>query len=328
MLALQTENPAVVVATAPLPEPRIKPKLQPLAGLTVHQPSHAQAPFQQPVVAPIMHQPAPVSPPAAPQNMKATVFAAESRPHSPWAASIAPKASPFTAAQAVRELGTPAPIPDQDEGIDGVRKLIFGRHMNEMQTKVAELQMALGGEIKRLREALMNRVDEMAGCLHRDMVILREETQREISHLKTDLFTAATSLSGLRDRMNTVEKKALEETRAALADVDTRITRQESAFATALENIEFKLTTTIDSKCAAALAVLAKKSDVAEVLSKMGSLLEEPFRPVDSGWIAPAPAAIKVAGTWATLAEDKNGEPSVGEWAPSGNPFMDQSLVT
>ena len=328
MLVLQTDNTACAAATAPIPETRVKPKLQPLAGLTVHQPSHAAAPLPQPVITPILHQPAPVQPVAAPDNMKATVFAAENRPASPWAAPVAPKTSPFAAAQMVRELGIPAPLPDQDESIEGVRKLIFGRHMNEMQTKVAELQMALSGEIKRLREALMNRVDEMAGYLHRDMVILREETQREMNLLKTDLSTAATSLSGLRDRLGNVEKRAVEETRAALADIDTRITRQESSFATALDNIETKLNTTIESKCANALAVLAKKSEVAEVLSKMGTLLEEPFRAADSTWIASVPEAVRVEGSWAALADAKAGEPAASDWMPSNNPFMDQSLIT
>lgn len=230
-----------------------------------------------------------------------------------------------------------------------MRKLIFGRHMAELQTKVAELQMALSGEIKRLREALMGRVDEMAGYLHRDMVILREETQREISQLKTDLFTAATTLSGVRDRLTTVEAKTVEGVRESLTELDGRLLRQETAFAIALENLETKFHRTIDSKCAAALGTLAKKSEVADMLQKMGTLLEQPVEdapvppaPViataplqtkapatsDLGWFAAAPSAPlpPPSAVWPSLAMgDANG--TVSDWgAGCGSPFQ-QSLI-
>ena len=97
------------------------------------------------------------------------------------------------------DLGTQTGLPDTDDGIEGVRKLLFGRHLTEIQTKVGEMQMSLNGEMKRLREAVMNRVDEMAGYLHRDMLVLREEMLAELGQVKNDLFAAATGMSGLRD---------------------------------------------------------------------------------------------------------------------------------
>lgn len=346
MLALETEPTSTAVATTALPAPRVKAKFQPIAGLAPHPPELPPASSPAPVV---QHQTPVQIAPSQHAPMKTTVFAAEQRPHSPWAAPKAPLSSPFGISVPKIELGRPAPLAEADEGIEGVRKLIFGRHMTELQTKVAELQMALSGEIKRLREALMSRVDEMAGYLHRDMVILREETQREVSQLKTDLFTAATTLSGVRDRLTTVETKAVEGVRETLTELDSRILRQETAFATALENLETKFHRTIDSKCADALAVLAKKSDVADMLQKMGALLEQPAEMLqelpastlvaapeaakasattDLGWFAAAPSSPlpPPSAVWPSLAKvDASG--TVADWsAGDSNPFQ-QSLI-
>ena len=355
MIALEN-NPASPVVATPLPAPRVKAKLQPIAGLAPH-PSQAQAtavapvPFVQPAPAPATLD----QPPQAMKAMKATVFAAEQRPHSPWFGAKAPSPSPFGIAAPKIDLGRPALIAETEEGIEGVRKLIFGRHMVELQTKVAELQMSLSGEIKRLREALMMRVDEMAGYLHRDMVILREETQGEISQLKTDLFTAATTLSGVRDRLTAVETRGVEGVlREALTELDGRILRQETAFATALDNLEAKFHRTIDTKCADALAVLAKKSDVADMLQKMGSLLELPAvspeevlesppaavvmppeerqtpAACDPGWFAAPPSAPlpPPSSVWSSLAKNDGCDRSVADWSVAeGNSLFNHSLI-
>lgn len=343
MLALETDPALPAVATTQLPAPRVRAKFQPIAGLAPHpSPSamtpSAPLPMTQPSAPSVVPE---AAPPAA---IKTTVFAAEQRPHSPWTAPKAPLTSPFGVASPKLELGRPAPVAEADEGIEGVRKLIFGRHMTEVQTKVAELQMALSGEMKRLREALMGRVDEMAGYLHRDMVILREETQREISQLKTDLFTAATTLSGIRDRLTTVEAKAVEGVRESLTELDGRLLRQETAFAAALENLETNFHRTIDSKCAEALGVLAKKSDVADMLQKMGTLIEQtvdetpaaqvsapvtapPQKEVvatsELGWFAAPPSAPlpPPSAVWPSLAK-VNANGTVADWsAGDGNPF-------
>lgn len=204
--------------------------------------------------------------------------------------------------------------------------------MGEMQTKVAELQMSLNGEIKRLREALMGRVDEMSGYLHRDMVVMREEMHSEMTQLKTDLFTAATGLSSVKDRLLTVETRGREESAAGFAEIEGRLARQETAFATALDNIERKLTSTFESKCAEAFAVLARKSDVAALLDKFGSLIEENKPGVDIGWFSAAAVGSPVApsqDTWATLAAGEDPSAKARDWLPTHNPFFaDGNTVT
>lgn len=335
MFSLLSENDAVAVATAPLTAQTVKPKFQPLAGLTAATTEpRAQVNVPAPVPAPL------VLPVAAPQqNIRSTVFTSEGRPDSPWAKGAA-RTSPVPAPHSRHAVGRPAGLPEAEDGIEGVRQLLFGRQMGEVQTKVAELQLSLNGDMKRLREALMSRVDEMSGYLHRDMVVLRDEMHREMGQLKTDLFTAATALSSVKDRLMTVETQSREETVAALADIECRMARQESAFTMALENIETKLSGTFDSKCAESLAVLAKKSEMADLLSQMGTLVAQETPGVDLGWFSAAPGtetkpvveAKPAAGggeTWAALANGVPVDGTANDWGAPVNPFMpDESLIT
>lgn len=342
MFALKSDSENVAIATAPLPVVLPKPRLQPLAGIAPAP--LAAAPLPNPEATPATVIALAPQPTAQPPNGRATVFTSTNRPNSPWsdgAARVAPK--PLT--QALTELGKPASLPETDTGIEGVRKLLFGREMNEMQTRVAELQLSLNGELKRLREALMSRVDEMSGYLHRDMVVLRDEMQREMAQLKTDLFTAATGLSSVKDRLQTVESRTRDETAAALAELDGRLNRQETAFTMALDNIENKLKGSIEAKCAEALTVLAKKSDIAEILSHASLQVAKETPSVELGWfsaasattpVSPTPVSpipvptspLVVGGAWAALAKGAEVDGCATDWAQPANSFLpNESLI-
>jgi hypothetical protein len=314
MISLLSEPDRTVKSPAPFPAyiPKLKPQPVPraiaLGASTVGQ-VQAAAPVAaqtaprpaQPVIAPSATPMAaavsapPVQPAAAPkQNIRSTIFSAEGRPASPWTgggARVAPK-PPVTPKA---DLGMQSDLPEADGGIEGVRKLLFGRHLTEIQTKVAEMQMSLNGEMKRLREAVMNRVDEMAGYLHRDMLVLREEMLAELGQVKNDLFTAATGMSGLRDRLLVVETKDRAETIAKLTDIDSRLTRQQSAFEAALDKIDIRLNEAVGAKCAEALVDLTTKSDIAQILSQMGTLVAQATPSVELGWLSAAPAEASAA---------------------------------
>ena len=328
MPSLLSESENVVANSGSLPAVTVKPKLRPVAGIA----SPAPAPAAPKLAAePTVNGEAPPAPAAALQaQTRSMVFTADGPPTSPWTAGVVriPQVRQEVPTKPV--LGTPAELPDADDGIEGVRKLLFGRHMSEMQTKVAELHMALAGEMKRLREALMNRVDEMSGYLHRDMVVLRNEMQREMAQMKTDLFAAATALSSVKDRVLSVETKAREEVVTALTEIDCRLARQESAFTSALDQIETKLGRTLDSKCGEALAVFAKKSEIAELLTQMGTLVGQQTPGVELGWFsAECPPAAPVAPPSAAEAGKREeatlDNPSVeplGDWPSSIDTFM------
>jgi hypothetical protein len=314
MISLLSESDHAVKPAAPFPAymPKLKPQPVPRSialGAATATPSQMTSPVTASVAPPpaqsVAAAPAgpavsavpaqPVQPVAAPkQNIRSTIFSAEGRPASPWTGGGA-RVAPKPAVTPKADLGAQTDLPDVDGGIEGVRKLLFGRHLTEIQTKVAEMQMSLNGEMKRLREAVMNRVDEMAGYLHRDMLVLREEMLAELGQVKNDLFAAATGMSGLRDRLLIVETKDREETIAKLTDIDSRVARQQSAFEAALDKIDTRLNEAVDEKCAEALVDLTRKSDIAQILSQMSTLVAQEMPSVELGWFAAAPAAAPAA---------------------------------
>ncbi len=311
MFSLLSESEPVAGANPPLPSPPVKPRLQPIAGISS---PHASASLQ------IEHSALPAPTPM----MRSTVFAAEGRPTSPWSGRVAQMQTQYSKA-VVPERGVPAGLPDSDEGIEGVRKLLMGRDINEIQTKVADLQVSLGGEMKRLRDALMNRVDEMAGYLHRDMVMLRDEMHRELAQVKSDLFTAATALSSVKDRLLAVEEQAGHNTRQALADVEDRLERQEKVFALAMDQMEAKLGAAIDSRCAVGLEALARKSDIADVFDQFGKLVANEEAPKDLGWFEKA-SSNAPASTAAWSAAGIEGTAS--DWIKPAHPLMpEENLI-
>ncbi len=299
MFSHQPSNSGAAVATGPISEPinlpvgpaRSMPGIRPLAPVGGH-PQPASKPLPQAVPAPSLI----AAQPTGPVQSRTTVFPPGNgnSPQSPWAvpgARLAVKAQPSGARPA---FGRPAVTPATDD-LEELRKLVLGHHLAEVQTKVAELQLSLGGEIKRLRNALMERVDEMSGYLHKDMVILREEMHREVDLMKTDLFAAATGLSSVKDRLGGIEQKSREQTEAAIAQVDERLSRVAGEFQTSLAQLEQRMKNNIDTRCADALEAMVRKTEMAGLLADFSVLLckEPPSDPGLAWFSAPPPPAAK-----------------------------------
>ena len=273
---------------------------------------------------------------AAPrQNIRTSVFAAEGKARSPWSGPLgAPAAIAPEFGQAPVDLA-PATPQTSPEGIDGVRKLLFGHHLTEIQSKVAEVQLSLNGEMRRARESVMARVDEMAALLHRDMVVLREEMRAEITQLKADLFTAATGLSSVRDRVNDVEVKLCGETSAALAELAAGLESKEAKFDQALAALEDRLRNTVESKTAEAMKMLAKKSEVADALAQLSERVLEDAAPVEAKepasqvWFAPQVRKTAALRPHSGLigGDEELAPNTIHDWASMPNPFVTERAV-
>lgn len=216
--------------------------------------------------------------------MRTTVYTPEKRQVSPWSSPSA-NLSARELVKPVEDRGTPQTLPAADSGIEGIRDLLFGSVLQEIRTKVAELQLSLNGEIKRLRDSVMERMDEMAASLHRDMIVLREETQSQVVQLKTDVFTAATAISGTRDHLAGVEIKAREELGQSVADIYGRMAKQEIQFVSMLDHLQERVGKDIQTSLASSLTEMAKKSDVANLLNQV-SLMVANSDPVSTGPIS------------------------------------------
>jgi hypothetical protein len=201
-----------------------------------------------------------------------------------------------SAAYGKKATGQPKEMPALDEGMDGIRKLIFGRHIGEMQTKVAELQLSLNGEVSRMREAIMKRVDEMAALLHRDMVVLRQETQREIEQLKSDVFTAATEISMTKDRLSQMETRTSELWASAAQDLDQRLSQQSSNIGVTMEALESRLTAVMHTEIQSALVKTISASDMSQIFAETANRVESGESQVEIGWFT-MPAANKIVQT-------------------------------
>lgn len=314
MFPFQSSNSGTAVATGPITEPfqlpagpaRSMPGLKPLAPVG-HGPSPVPQPLNPAISPPIQKAP---QPPVSEPTARTTVFAPSNgnAPGSPWAVPAIRLAAKPAVPGAGPLLGKPAAIPTTHD-MEEIRKLVFGQHLSEMQTKVAELQLSLGGEIKRLRNALMERVDEMAGHLHKDMVILREEAHREMSLIKNDLFAAATGLSSVKDRLGGIEQKTREQTDAAIAKVNERLSSATGEFHSSLAQLEQRMKSAIDSRCADAMENMVRKTEMAGLFSDFSVLLSnEPAADPGLAWFS-APSA-------------KPGGPpsSAADWSATGMP--------
>jgi hypothetical protein len=284
MSSYPSESQGVAVATAPFKPVIPKPKLSPLAGLigstTMQpaQPEHEASPISPPVQIPQAQAPMPTAPRP---EMRSTVYAPEKQPQSPWS-----KPSARLAAQNALTLGDmngePQQLPSSEDGIEGVRELLVGTALNEIRTKVAELQLSLDGEIKRLRVSVMGRVDEMASALHRDMVCLRQETHDQMGQLKTDIFAAATTLSGMKDHLHAHDEKSRLEMAEAVAEIYNRMAQNETHVFTAMEHLQSKISQSLESNLAGAMDLMAKKSELARVFDQLSLLVSRSEASADS----------------------------------------------
>lgn len=244
---------------------------------------------------PPARRPAPPPEPVAPkEGIRTTLLFSGEQPHSPWS-TPAWQGKIGEAADRAAPLGLERPAPTAGDGMDGVRRLILGRQFSEMQTKVTELQMSLNGEMKRIRDMVLQRVDEMAALMHRDMVVLRQEMAGEIDQLKKDIFTAATDLSMAKDRLSQIETRTEEHSSTSAQNLDARLNQQSHALADALGGLEDRMETLVSSeigKVAKTAGEALPRHKMADLLQTAATRLESAQgHQIETGWPASLAAA-------------------------------------
>lgn len=191
--------------------------------------------------------------------------------------ATAPVPRPTTATIPVAPLPTPPPVmleiktaamesmrqalqePVQEmpggAGLDTLRMQMFGRYYEELEGRMRELRQVLDGGVARARKAMLERVDELGTALHRDMVSLRQEVQKEVEDLKRDVFTTVMSVSAINDRMGMAESRNRETWMAVTKTLTDRIEMQSAACNESLssfrnsldESLEQRVVNTVES---------------------------------------------------------------------------------
>ena len=122
-----------------------------------------------------------------------------------------------------------------DEGLEALRMQMFGRYYQEIEGRMSEVSKALEGGVARARRAMLERVDELGAALHRDMVALRQETQKDVEELKRDVFTTVMSLSAINDKASLAESRNRETWVAVTRALTERIDHQAKSQAEIIE---------------------------------------------------------------------------------------------
>ena len=127
------------------------------------------------------------------------------------------------------------PTPETASGLETLRMQMFGRYYEELEGRMKELRLVMEGGVARARKAMLDRVDELGAALHRDMVALRQETQKEVEDLKRDVFTTVMSISAINDKMGLAESRNRETWIAVTKALADRIDQQAKTNAEAIE---------------------------------------------------------------------------------------------
>lgn len=130
-----------------------------------------------------------------------------------------------------------APMEQQSSNIslDTLRMEMFGRYYEELEGRMKELRQVLDGGVGRARKAMLERVDELGAALHRDMVALRQEVQKEVEDLKRDVFTTVMSVSAINDKIGLADSRNRETWIAVTKALTDRIDTQARTSAEAVE---------------------------------------------------------------------------------------------
>jgi hypothetical protein len=145
-----------------------------------------------------------------------------------------------------------ASTPEGGSGLEKLRAQLFGGHFQEVEGRMKEQRVAMEGNLARNRHALMERVDELGAAFHRDLQILRHETNKELEDLKRDVFSAVMNLSVLNDKLDMAGSRS-RETWMALAKVLTdRMDQQSISTQATILGFQQRLEATLTNKVAAA----------------------------------------------------------------------------
>lgn len=129
---------------------------------------------------------------------------------------------------AVQRPATAQMDPNANPGmsLDMLRMEMFGRYYEELEGRMKELRTVLDGGVGRARKAMLERVDELGAALHRDMVALRQEVQKEVEDLKRDVFTTVMSVSAINDKIGLADSRNRETWIAVTKALTDRIDHQ------------------------------------------------------------------------------------------------------
>lgn len=178
---------------------------------------------------------------ALPMPMDQQTHGMATSPFTPMVAQPVPQQpSPTTGLPAmtvealVQALQQP-PTPETASSLDTLRMQMFGSYYSELEARMKELKGMLEGGVARARKAMLDRVDELGAALHRDMLTLRQETQKEVEDLKRDVFTTVMSISAINDKMSLAESRNRETWVAVTKALADRIDQQAKVNSEALE---------------------------------------------------------------------------------------------
>jgi hypothetical protein len=90
--------------------------------------------------------------------------------------------------------------------LDAARLEMFGRYYEDLEARMQALHDVVESGLARSRQSVLDKVQELSAALHRDLVAMRQEQQRELEDLKRDVFTAVMSLSAVNDRISALER--------------------------------------------------------------------------------------------------------------------------
>ena len=132
--------------------------------------------------------------------------------------------------------------------LETLRQQMFGNYYREIEGKMGELRSSMTGDLVRSRRLLMERMDELGAGLHRDMVAMRQEMQKELEDLKRDVFSAVMSISALNDKLGLTDSRFRETWMAVTKALTDRIDNQAIGLATSLKGMEARLDQTVEER--------------------------------------------------------------------------------
>lgn len=132
--------------------------------------------------------------------------------------------------------------------LETLRMQMFGRYHEEVEGRMKELRVSVDGSIKSSRRSLMERMDELGAGLHRDMVAMRQEMQKELEDLKRDVFSAVMSISALNDKLGMTDSRFRETWMAVTKALTDRIDNQAAGLATSMKVMDTKVDQLVEER--------------------------------------------------------------------------------
>ncbi|MDB6140544.1 MAG: hypothetical protein JWO94_3616 [Verrucomicrobiaceae bacterium] len=136
----------------------------------------------------------------------------------------------------------------EPSSLETLRMQMFGRYHEEVEGRMKELRSAMDGTVTRSRRALMERMDELGAGLHRDMVAMRQEMQKELEDLKRDVFSAVMSISALNDKLGLTDSRFRETWMAVTKALTDRIDNQAAGLATSMKGMDARIDQMVEER--------------------------------------------------------------------------------